>query len=176
MKKSPWIVCSLAALFLGQIAAFGQTTNAITLNAITKIPYGKPHLILTNAATAGFLSNSNCFLKIEGYTFSGTYAVLKGGKSVTITPDADGTAAVESNVVSLILTYVPELDSASPAFAFNSKSVKWSKISIGTTVAKDKATLTISGKVTYTGKHDKRVTKGFSFKTLWTDWSGSAGL
>ena len=39
MKRNSWIVCSLAALFLGQIAAFGQTTTTAVYAVDATISY-----------------------------------------------------------------------------------------------------------------------------------------
>jgi hypothetical protein len=166
MKKSPWIVFCAAVIFAGlsgQMTAFGASTNAVySLTSESLFKVGKLKVDKSNSATAVFLSDGTCSLNVGTNVFSGTYAVAKNGKQATLTPDANGLAAIKSNVVDLIIGQVPV------GVTISVKSVKFSKIILkkGALFAMD----TVSGK----GCEGKKC-RGFSLKTLWTGWTLVSG-
>jgi len=170
MRKSPRIVFCLAsfiAVLIGQMTALGATTNAVyDVTSISMFKVGKLHVTVTNAATSAFLSDGTCDLDLGSYHFTGDYAVTPNGKQVALTLDTDGKAALESNVVDLIESY------ASGA-TVSVTGARVSKISIKSG-APFKATDTVRGKLSETvgGRLRKR---GFSLKTLWTDWELVSG-
>jgi len=170
MKKHSRVVFFMAASlagFIGQMAAFGQTTNAsYTLQSIITIKAGKFKTNLTYSATAVFLSNSNCFLNIDDLVLSGTYTLSKNGKQATLNPDI---SADESTVISFIESKIPEI---TPTV----KTIKFSKItrlSEGAPSTKTKATVTARGKYTESGSSKA---KGYSFKAVAEEWTGSGAL
>ena len=168
MKKSPWIVCTVAVLFAGmsaQISAFGATTNAVynlTSESIFKV--SKYKVDESHSAAAVFLSDGTCSLLVGGSEFTGTYTVKKN--QVVLSPDVNGLAAMESNVVSLISSQIPEV-------SVSVKRIKFSKISIKNGVP-TKATDSVTGKLSAT-VNGKLRSKGFSLKTLWTNWTLVSG-
>lgn len=169
MKKSPWIVFCLTVVvagLLGQMSAFGQTTNAVySLTSAYTFKVSKYKVTQTDSATAVFLSDGTCDLLVAGYVFSGTYTVSKSGKQVVLIPDTNGLAAMASNVVSLISSEIPGV-------SVSVKRVKFSKIAIKKGVLQ--ATDSISGKLSAT-VNGKLKSKGFSLKTLWTNWTLVSG-
>jgi hypothetical protein len=166
MKRSPWIVFCLAlsvAGLIGQTTAFAATTNAVyDITSISTAAVGKHHVVVTNSATAVFLSDSNCVLIVGSYDFTGTYAVGKNNKQVTLTRDAAGWLAMSNNVVNIIEPYLPG------GVSISLTRGKASKITIKDG-APSKATDSIRGKLSETVK-GKVKSKGLTLKTLWTDW------
>ena len=164
MKKHSRVVFFTAvclAGFIGQLAAFGATTNSVWgLSAISSFKAGKINVVRTNAATAVFLSDGTCSLLIGTNEFTGAYTVKK--TQVTLTPSAGGLAAVKSNALELIQAQVPSA-------TLTVKSVKFSKIKL-TNGVPAKASDTVSGK----GCEGTKC-KGFKLKTLWTNWTLTSG-
>jgi hypothetical protein len=170
MKKHSRVILFVAAClagFMGQSAAFGATTNSVwDVTSISSFKAGKIKVVETNAATAVFLSDGTCSLLIGTNEFAGTYTNTT--KQVTLTLGAGGTAALKTNALDLIQAQVPSA-------TLTVKSVKFSsKIKLSTTGVPVKATDTVSGKGCET-IGGKAKCKGFSLKTLWTDWTLSSG-
>ena len=170
MKKHSRVVFFTAvclAGFIGQLAAFGATTNSVwDLSAISSFKAGKIKVVETNAATAVFLSDGTCSLLIGTNQFSGAYTNTT--KQIKLTLGAGGVAALKTNALDLIQAQVPSA-------TLTVKSVKFSsKIKLSTTGVPVKATDTVSGKGCET-IGGKTKCKSFSLKTLWTDWTLSSG-
>ncbi len=162
MKRSPWIVVCLAALFASQLAAFGASTNAVySLTSDSVLKAGKLKVPYSFTGTALFFSDGTCALEVSTNVFTATYAVAKNGKQVTLTLDAGGLAAIENDVESKILAQVPGV-------TISIKSVKFGKI-----ILKKGALLTTD---TVTGKGcEGKKCRGFTLKTVWTDWTLLSG-
>ena len=170
MKKHSRVVLFTAAClagFIGQLAAFGATTNSVWgLTTISSFKAGKINVIRTNAATAVFLSDGTCGLLIGTNQFEGSYT--NNTKQLTLTLGAGGQAALKTNALDLIQAQVP-------AATLSVKSVKFSpKIKLATNGVPVVATDTVSGKGCET-VGSKTKCKGFKLKTLWTDWTLSSG-
>jgi hypothetical protein len=153
--------------FIGQLAAFGATTNSVwDVTSISTFKAGKTKVIETNAATAMFLSDGTCSLKIGTNEFAGAYTNTT--KKLTLTLGAGGLGAMKTNALELIQAQVPSA-------TLTVKSVKFSsKIKLSTNGVPVKATSTVSGKgCEFIG--GKNRCKGFSLKTLWADWTLSSG-
>lgn len=170
MKKHSRVVFIMAAClagFIGQLAAFGATTNSVwDVTSISSFKAGTIHVVVTNAATAVFVSDGTCSLKIGTNQFAGAYTNTT--KKLTLTLGAGGQAALKTNALNLIQAHVPSA-------TLTVKSVKFSpNIKLSTNGVPVKATDTVSGKgcETIGGKNK---CKGFSLKTLWTDWTLSSG-
>jgi hypothetical protein len=168
MKKSSWIVCCLAVLFAGQIAASAASTNAVySLTSDSVFKAGKINVTQSHPATALFYSDGTCELDVLGFTFTGTYAKSKNGKQVVLT-DTTNKAVLESSIAALIAEQAP-------GATITVKSVKWSKITLDkTTGAPTKATDTASGKGCETFG-SKTKCKSFALKTTWTNWTLISG-
>ncbi len=171
MKKHSRVVLFTAvclAGFIGQVAAFGATTNSVwDLTSISSFSAGKIKVVETNAATAMFLSDGTCGLLIGTNRFAGTYT--NNTKQVTLTLGGGGQAALASNAVALIQAQV------SPGVTITVKSVKFSsKIKLSTTGVPVLATDTVSGKGCET-VGNKTKCKSFKLKTLWKNWTLSSG-
>jgi hypothetical protein len=168
MKKSSRVVVCLAALFASQLAAFAASTNAeYSLTSISTFKVSKYKFAETNSATALFFSDGTAALHIGSYVFSGTWT-NKNGKQVTLSPDASGMAAMSNEVVALISAQVPA------ATITVKMPVKFSKIKLSKAGAPILATDTVRGKGSET-IGTKTYTKGFSLKTLWTNWTLVSG-
>ncbi|MGD0061615.1 MAG: hypothetical protein ABSD58_19580 [Verrucomicrobiia bacterium] len=172
MKKHFRVVSVMAvciAGFIGQLSASGASTNSVwDLTSISVFKVAKITKDLTNSASALFFSDGTCALQVGTNSFTGNYTVAKKGKSITLTPDTGGEAAIGNYIDSAIESY----DSSVTATA---KSGKFSKITLSKTGLPLKATDTVSGKITYTNGKGKLVSKSFSVNTLWTDWTWSSG-
>jgi hypothetical protein len=149
---------------VGQMTAFGQTTNAVyTVDSVISYKVGKDSGSISGSATAYFLSDGTCDLATDkGYHLTGTYKVSKNDKTVTLTPDANGKAAIESEIASYIETQFPGATATVTSF-------RWSKITVnnGTPV---NATITGGGKGCET-VGTKTKCKSFTFKTTVTNWT-----
>ena len=170
MKKHSRVVFFMAAClagFIGQLAAFGATTNSVwNLTSTSTFKAGKIHVVETHAATAVFLSDGTCSVLVGGGEFDGNYT--NNTKQLKLTLGAGGLAALKSEALALIQAQVPTA-------TLTVKSVKFSsKIKLSTTgvpvIAKD----TVSGKGCETFG-TKTKCKGFKLTTLWTDWTLSSG-
>jgi hypothetical protein len=161
------LVAVCLAGFIGQLAAFGATTNsAWAVTSISSFKAGKINVVETNAATAVFLSDGTCSLLIGTNEFAGTYT--NNTKQLTLTLGEGGQAALKTNALDLIQAEVPSA-------TLTVKSVKFSsKIKLSTTGVPVSASDTVKGKgcETFGGKSK---CKGFSLKTLWTNWTLSSG-
>jgi hypothetical protein len=152
--------------FIGQLAAFGATTNSVwDLTSISSFKAGKIIVVETNAASAVFLSDGTCSLLIGTNEFTGAYTVKK--TQLTLILGAGGMAALKSAAVALIQAHVPSA-------TITVKSVKFSKIKLLTTGVPVSASDTVSGKGCET-VGTKTKCKSFSLKTLWTDWTLVSG-
>jgi hypothetical protein len=153
--------------FIGQLAAFGATTNSVWgLTSISSFKAGKINVARTNAATAVFLGDGTCSLLIGTNQFTGTYT--NNTKQLTLTLGAGGLAAIKTNALELIQAQVPSA-------TLTVKSVKFSsKIKLSKTGEPVKATDTVSGKGCET-VGTKTKCKSFNLKTLWTDWTLTSG-
>jgi hypothetical protein len=169
VKKHSRVIVFVAAClagFIGQVAAFGATTNSVwDLNSISTFKAGKINVAKTNAATAVFLSDGTCSLLIGTNEFDGAYTVKK--TKITLIPSAGGLAALKSNAVALIQAQVP-------GATITVKSVKFAKITLSKTGVPVKETDTISGKGCETFGTKTRC-KSFTLKTLWTNWTLTSG-
>ena len=169
MKKLTRVVFLAACLagFIGQLAAFGATTNsAWNITSISLFSAGKIKVLETNAATAVFLSDGTASLLIGTNSFAGTYT--NNTKQVTLTLGAGGLASLKTNALDLIQAQVPSA-------TLTVKSVKFSnKIKLSTTGVPVSATDTVSGKGCET-IGGKVKCKSFKLKTLWTDWTLTSG-
>jgi len=155
------VVAVCLAGFIGQLAAFGATTNSVwSLSAVSTFKAGKILVNETVPATAVFLSDGTASLLVGGNELAGNYTVKK--TQVTLTPSAGGLAAVKSNALELIQAQVPSA-------TLTVKSVKFSKIKL-TNGVPAKASDTVSGK----GCEGTKC-KGFKLKTLWTNWTLTSG-
>ena len=169
MKKSVWTVVCLAALLVGR-TTLGATTNAMyTVNAESTFKVGSMHFDIPTTATAVFLSDGTCSLNVAGFAFTANYALSKNGKQILLIPDANGLAAIESNVVSMVQSY----DSG---FTVSVKHIKFSRLLIknGTLSL---VTDGVSGKLSSYVASKLKV-KGFTLKTTWSGWTliGGTGL
>jgi len=153
--------------FIGQLAAFGATTNsAWNVTSISLFSAGKIKVLETNAASAVFLSDGTCSLLIGTNTFAGTYT--NNTKQLTLILGAGGVAALKTNALNLIQPQVPSA-------TLTVKSVKFSsKIKLSTNGVPVSATDTVSGKGCET-IGGKTKCKSFKLKTLWTNWILTAG-
>jgi hypothetical protein len=172
MKKHSRIVFFTAAClagFIGQLAAFGATTNSVwDLTSISTFKAGKINVVETNPATAVFLSDGTASLLVGTNQFAGTYTNTT--KQLTLTPGAGGLAGIASNAVALINAAIDD-----PAITITAKSVKFnSKIKLSKTGVPVSTTDTVSGKGSETVK-GKVKSKSFTLKTLWKDWTWSSG-
>lgn len=167
MKGSLWIVSCVAALLIGR-TAFGQSTNAVTTNAVYNLTtestfrVGSFNFDVPASATAVFLSDGTCNLNLMGYVFSANYVLSKNGKQISLIPDANGFAAMSNQVVDLIQTYAPGVTVAV-------KNIKLSKLQItngGVTLAK----CSVGGKLS-SYVNSKLKIKGFTLKSQWTSWT-----
>jgi hypothetical protein len=156
------VVAVCLAGFIGQLAAFGATTNSVwSLSAVSTFKAGKILVNETVPATAVFLSDGTASLLVGGNELAGNYTVKK--TQLTLTPSAGGLTAVKSNAVALIQAHV------SAGVTLSVKSVKFSKIKL-TNGVPAKASDTVSGK----GCEGTKC-KGFKLKTLWTNWTLTSG-
>jgi hypothetical protein len=171
MKKHSRVVFFTAvclAGFIGQLAAFGATTNSVWgLTSISSFKAGKIKVVQTNAASAVFLSDGTCSLLIGTNQFAGAYT--NNTKQVTLTLGTGGLASLKSNAVDLIKAHVGS------GVTITVKSVKFSKIKLSKTGEPVVATDTVSGKGSETIGGKVR-SKSFSLKTLWTDWTLTSGV
>jgi hypothetical protein len=161
-----FVVACLAG-FMGQLAAFGATTNSVwNLTSVSTFRAGKIHVARTNAASAVFLSDGTCGLLIGADEFGGTYT--NNTRQLKLTLGTGGVAALKSNAVVLIQAQVPS------GVTITVKSVKFNKNITLKNGVPVKATDTISGKGCETvGTRTK--CKSFSLKTLWTNWTLTSG-
>jgi len=180
VKKSPWIVCSLAALVVGQVTAFAQvsTTTVYSVTASNIFSVGKHHVAVSDSAVATFLDTGSCSVEVSGEDYTGSYTVSKGAKDVVLTLNAAGEAAVVSNVTALL--YANGLPTN---VTVTVKSIKFSKITLGKNgepiTPKAAVTDTVSGTLSETVEtksSSKTKTKSFSLKTLWVDWEKTSGV
>jgi hypothetical protein len=172
MKKQSWVVFVMAvclAGFIGQ-AAFGATpVSTWSLSAVSLFSAGKIKDVVTNTATAVFLSDGTASLLVGTNTFAAAYT--NNTKQLTLTLTAGGLAALKSNAVDLIQGAIND-----PAVTITVKSVKFSsKIKLSKTGVPVSTTDTVSGKgsVTVSGKTKS---KSFTLKTLWTNWVLTSGV
>jgi len=170
MKKHTLVKFFMAAClagFMGQLAAFGQTTNSSwNIAAVTELKAGKTMDLSTNSATAVFLSDGTFSLASGTNTFGGTYTNTT--KALTVTFSAGSVTALENDVVDFIH------NNLSSAIAVSIKSSKFSKIKLSKTGIPVSVSDKISGKGSLT-INGKTKSKGFSFTTLWTSWTLSSG-
>ena len=172
MKKHSRVVFCMAAClagFIGQLAAFGATTNSVwDVTSISTFKVPRTHLIViqTNAATAVFLSDGTCSLLVGGGAFDGNYT--NNTKKLKLTLGTGGQAAMKTNALDLIQPHVPTA-------TLTVKKVKFSStIKLSTNGVPVKATDTVSGKgCELVGNKTKCA--GFSLKTLWTTWTKTSG-
>ena len=171
MKRHTRVVLLVAgclAGFLGQLSAFGASTNSVwDLNFINTLKVGKLQASDTNAATAVFLSDGTCSLLIGTNEVDATYT--NNTKQVTLTFDAVGQAALESNAVDFLETLVPPGEATITAKSLKLTKIKLSKTGVPV-LETDTVKLTVSAVV-----KGKTKSKGISVKTLWTDWVLSSG-
>ena len=169
MRKHSRVVFFMAAClagFIGQLAALGANTNsAWDLTSISLFKVAKINVVETNSATAVFLDDGTCSLLIGTNEFAGTYTNTT--KQVTLLLGAGGLTALKSNAVDLIQANIP------PGINVAVQSVKFAKIKLSNGVPVLE-TDTVKGKLSETVGSKTR-SKGFSLKTLWTDWTLSAG-
>jgi hypothetical protein len=169
MRKHSRVVFFVAAClagFMGQLAAFGATTNSVwAVTSISTFRAGKIHVVETNAAHAVFLSDGTCSLLLGTNEFAGAYTNTT--RKVTLTLGAGGVAALRSNAVALIQAQVP-------AATITVKSVKFNKNITLKSGVPVKATDTVGGKGCETFGTKTRC-KSFTLKTLWTNWTLSSG-
>ena len=170
LKKHSRVVFFVAvclAGFIGQLAAFGATTNSVWgLTSVSSFKAGKINVVKTNAATARFLSDGTCSLQIGTNQFAGTYT--NNTKQLTLTLGAGGQASLKTNALELIQAQVPDA-------TLSVKSVKFSsKIKLSTNGVPVLATDTVSGKGCET-VGTKTKCKGFKLKTLWKSWTLTSG-
>jgi hypothetical protein len=167
MKKHSRVVVFMAvclAGFIGQLAAFGATTNSVwDLSSISAFKAGKIRVAVTNSASAVFLSDGTASLLLGGHEYAGTYT--NNTKQLTITIGTNSIATVKSDVAALIQAQVP----AGVTITIN--SVKFSpKIKLSTTGVPGTLTDTAKGKGCETFG-TKTKCKSISLKTLWTNWT-----
>ena len=129
-KRSPVVFFMAVCLagFIGQLAAFGQTTTAVyAVDATISYKVGKTTGSLGSVSgTAVFLSDGSFSLiggATNGLHFAGTYSVAKNGKTAKVTSSKSETATMESYIASLIET---DLSGVTATV----KSLKWSKLSL----------------------------------------------
>ncbi|HTS19014.1 MAG TPA: hypothetical protein VMP11_15680 [Verrucomicrobiae bacterium] len=164
MKKCSWTVFCMAASvagLIGQVAAFGASTNA-TYTVTVDYAFAAAKESTSSSATAAFLSDNSFSVVIGTDNITGTYTVK--GSQVTLTPDADGTAALESNVFDWIETFVP------PEVVITFKTPKPAKLKLDKTGVPESLKGTVSGKGT-----EGKKSRSFSIKTSWTDWTLTSG-
>jgi hypothetical protein len=170
MKKQSRVIFFMAAgvaMFVGQLAAFGQTTNSVwDVSAVTELSAGKTKDLSTNSVTAVFLSDGTFDLTAGTNVFDGTYTNTT--KALTVTFSTNSVAALESNVVDFIHN---QLD---PEIVVTIKSSKFSKIKLSKTGVPVSVSDKISGKGSLTVE-GKTKSKGFTFSTLWTSWTLTSG-
>jgi hypothetical protein len=170
MKKHSLVRFFMAAClagFMGQLAAFGQTTNSVwNVNAVSALSAGKIKDTQSNSATAVFLSNGSCSFSIGSREIDGTYTNTT--KSLAITLSTNGVAALESNAYDFVTSLVPS------GVTISIKSSKFpTKIALKDGIpvkAEDK----ISGKGSEVVK-GKTKSKSFTVTDLLIDWSLSSG-
>jgi hypothetical protein len=171
MRKHTRIVYLVAAFlagFIGQLAAFGATTNSVwDLNNINLLSVGKLKAVDTNAATAVFLSDGTFSVLVGTNEFDGTYTNTT--KQLTMTLGAGSQAALESNIVDFVLNQIP------PGIDITVKSLKVSKIKLSKTGVPGPLTTTMSATASETVQGKTRH-KSFSTKSLLTDWVLSSGV
>src|ERR1019366_10216423 len=109
MKNQSRVIFFVAvclAGFIGQLAAFGQTTKSVwNVTTVSTFKAGKINVVETNLVAAVFLSDGTCNVLIGTNQFSGTYT--NNTKQLTLTPSAGGVAALKSLALSLIQAQVP---------------------------------------------------------------------
>ncbi len=176
MKKHTRVVFFTAvclAGFIGQVAAFGQTTNSVwNLDLVATFTAGKFKTVETNSATAAFLSDGTASLIHGTNEYSGTYTNTT--KQLTLTLGTNGLAALKADATALIDAAIDDTN-----ITITVKSVKFSdKIKLTSTGVPESTKATISGKgsetVTVKGK-TKTVSKSFKLTLLFTDWVLSSG-
>ena len=166
MQKHSRVVFFMAAClagFIGQMTAFGQTTNSVwDGSSISTFKAGKVHLAITNPVTAVFMSDGTASILYNGDVYAGTYTNTT--KLLKFNLGDVGIATLKTDVAAL-------LESEDPSVTWTVKSVKFSpKIKLSTTGVLETLTDTVTGK----GCEGTKC-KSFSLKTLWTDWTLVSG-
>jgi len=171
MKKHSRVVFFTAvclAGFIGQLAAFGATTNSVwDLSAIFSFKVAKINVAQTNAASAVFLSDGTCSLLISTNEFTGSYT--NTAKQITLIL-GEGLTALKSNAVELITEKIDDTN-----ITVSVKSVKYTTIKLTKDGVPVKETDTVSGTLSGKNGKGKVKTKSFSLKILWTDWVKESG-
>ena len=179
MKKSPWIVCCLAALFVGQITAFAQSTTAVYSVIVSNVfsvstKKGTKRVDKVDTATATFLNNGSCSVEVGSSDLTGSYTVSPKTNDIVFTRDDTSVLATSNNLVALLYSNGVPSDVTISLKALRGTDIKLGKNDEPIT-PKAAATDTIIGTLSGTNKHGKVVTKGFSLKTYWIDWLLTSG-
>ncbi|HVM61684.1 MAG TPA: hypothetical protein VMV72_12550 [Verrucomicrobiae bacterium] len=170
MTKRSWVVFCLAAGlagWMGQVAAFGASTNAaydVTATSVLSVAGHK--LSQTESATIAFLSD-NTFTGVLGTNvFTGTYTASKSGVALIL--DTNGVGGIENDANDW-------LSSEFPGVTLTYSSAKFTKMTLAKTSGLPaKLSDTIKGKGSETVGGKTR-SKGFSIKTSWAGWTLTAG-
>jgi hypothetical protein len=169
MKKHSLVKFFMAAClagFMGQLAALGQTTNsAWNVTAISALSAGKLKSADTNSATAVFLSDGSCSFSIGSRSVTGTYTNTT--KSLAITLNPAGVAAIESNAFDQATALVPEAVITIKSSKFPTKIALKDGVPV-------KASDKISGKGSIT-VNEKTKSKSFTVTDTLVDWVATSG-
>jgi hypothetical protein len=174
VKKSPWIVCCLAAVFVGQISAFAQSTTAVySVTTSNFFKVGKTKVAVARAGTVTFLNNSNVTAAIGTTDITGSYTLSKRTNDVLLVRNSAGLAAISNEVVALL--YSNGVPSTVTISVKPPKSSAKIALKDGLPITgKPALSDTITGKLSET-VNGKIKSKGFSLKTLWVDWTKTSG-
>jgi hypothetical protein len=170
MKKHSLVKFFMAAClagFMGQLAALGQSTNSSwNVTAVSALSAGKIKSADTNSATAVFLSDGTCNFSIGSRSVTGTYT--NTSKSLAITLNPAGVAAIESNAFDQATALVP---SEVTITIKDSKFPKKIALKDGVPV---KASDKISGKGSET-VNGKTKSKSFTVTDTLVNWVATSG-
>jgi hypothetical protein len=170
MKRHTRVIFFMAAClagFIGQSPARAANTNSVwDVTAVTTLKAGKIKDVVTNAATAVFLSDGTCSIVVGSDEFDGTYTNTTRSLKITFSPG--GVAALESNAFDFATSLVPS------GITISIKSAsKLSPIQLKNGVPV-KATERISGKGSAIVR-GRTASRSFTVTDLLIDWTLSSG-
>lgn len=172
MKKRPRIVFCLAALVVGltgQMSAFGLDATYSIFSVDTFSIGGVGHSSSEQSQTCTFRTNDTFDLYDGTYHYTGTYALVKKGKQIEMTLDANGQAAIASNTVEWIQNMASD-----NGITLENLSVSIQRITLANVTMKNgvpfKETSTVHGKATAIVE-GKLMTKSFTHKSVKINWS-----
>ncbi len=173
----------------GTVTIAGQTFT-VTQSASASVPVvysvlSEDTFALSGVGHASSASSQTCTFTSTGsftgtfdlydgtYHYTGTYTLVKNGKQMALTLDANGLSAVESNEVDLIEDAAADAGVSLEDLTVTIQSIKLGNISMENGVP-HKETNTITGKAS-AAVNGKFKTKSFTHKSVKTNWTLVSG-